>query len=389
MATQALEAQKPPEALAPTQKQEKLIVVSQGRPAYPTRALNAFGVSQGDWVALVDAVFPAAKTTEGIELALSYCRARKLDVFKRPVHVVPIWNSKLGREVESVWSGIGELRTTASRTGLWAGCDAAVFGPEETRTFRGVTGKGQYEKEVEKTITFPSWCSIIVYKMVGGQRVPFPGPRVLWRETYATMGKSDVPNDMWETRPFGQLEKCAEAAALRRAFPEEIGEYIVEEAGRRGPAIEVQPVEGGTKTERLAARLTAKPEAGTVIDVAPQREREGMPLDLSGAGGDEGEAPSALPSEPLQEAQLEEILALIDTLGVSLDEVEGEFGGRLDRAEIAGLDALGLRAAVEGFVRQLATKRQKNAEYSAGAGGSGADPDRPSLFQGEVAKRRK
>src|SRR5258708_38102932 len=29
-----------------------------------------------------------------------------------------------------------------------------------------------------------------------------------------------MPNAMWKKRAFGQLEKCAEAMALRRAFPE-------------------------------------------------------------------------------------------------------------------------------------------------------------------------
>jgi hypothetical protein len=37
---------------------------------------------------------------------------------------------------------------------------------------------------------------------------------------------------MWEKRANGQLEKCAEAAALRRAFPEELGsDYSIDEIG--------------------------------------------------------------------------------------------------------------------------------------------------------------
>ena len=42
--------------------------------------------------------------------------------------------------------------------------------------------------------------------------------------------KSGAPNDRWKRSPFGQIEKCAEAAALRLAFPEEIGnDYAAEE----------------------------------------------------------------------------------------------------------------------------------------------------------------
>ena len=40
---------------------------------------------------------------------------------------------------------------------------------------------------------------------------------------------------MWLKRPRGQIEKCAEAAALRSAYPEEIGnEYVPEEMAGHG-----------------------------------------------------------------------------------------------------------------------------------------------------------
>lgn len=263
-------------------QENRLIIVSPGRPPYPVRAQAAFGISPGDWRALVDAIYPSAKTTEAIELALTYCRARKLDPFKRQCHIVPIWDSKRGAEVETVWPGIAELRTTATRTGQHAGFDEALFGPDETRTFKGEVGK----REVEKTVTFPAWCHLTIYRLVDGQRMPFPGPKVWYVETYATMGKSDVPNEMWETRPRGQLEKCAEAAALRRAFPEEVGaDYIPEEVGRRGGSIDITPAGPeplGARTEALAERLKAelatahasspepKPEPAAAPSQAPQ-----------------------------------------------------------------------------------------------------------------------
>jgi hypothetical protein len=49
-------------------------------------------------------------------------------------------------------------------------------------------------------------------------------------ETYARQGASELPNSMWAKRTRGQIEKCAEAGALRKAFPEELGnEYSAEE----------------------------------------------------------------------------------------------------------------------------------------------------------------
>jgi phage recombination protein Bet len=186
-----------------------------------------FGLDADAWRVLTDAVYPAAKTTGAVELALSYCKARKLDPFKHPVHVVPIWSKEKNEYIETVWPGIAEHRTTAVRTGQYGGADAAEFGPTITQTFEGETKKG-----IQKiTVRFPEWCQITLYRLTNGQRLPVPGPRVYWLETYSHMGRTDLPNDMWVKRPSGQLEKCAEAGALRKAFPEELGgELTAEEA---------------------------------------------------------------------------------------------------------------------------------------------------------------
>lgn len=194
-----------------------------------------FGVDASGWKALVEAVFPSAKSHDAVVMALSYCKARKLDPFKKPVHIVPMWDSKSGGYVETVWPGISEVRTTAFRTGQYVGCDEAEFGPTIERTFTGkVKVKGNWE---EKTVAvaFPEWCRMTVHREMGGRPCKFVGPKVKWIESYATIGNSDLPNDMWESRPEGQIEKCAEAAALRKAFPEEIGNQLTAEEmeGRR------------------------------------------------------------------------------------------------------------------------------------------------------------
>jgi len=184
-----------------------------------------FGIDKASWKALVEAIFPGATSIESVILALSYCKARKLDPFKRNVHIVPIWNKDAKCYVDTIWPGIGELRTTAFRTGEYAGRGETELGPD-------ITSKvGRVE------ITFPEWARVTVYRMVKGQRVEFVGARVYWLETYAQVKRDDeTPNDMWASRPRGQLEKCAEAAALRAAFPEECGgDYIPEEVQHGKP----------------------------------------------------------------------------------------------------------------------------------------------------------
>lgn len=271
----------------PAQNRGALAMIAPPRLPYHPAMQERFGVDPASWRALVEAVFPAARSVEGVLLALSYCRARKLDPFKRPVHVVPIWDSNRRAYVESVWPGIGELRTTAFRTGNYAGSDAAIFGPDVTETFKGRVKDGQGWKDATVTVTFPEWCQFTVYRLIKGQRVAMPGPRVYWRETYARQGKSDLPNDMWGKRPRGQLEKCAEAAALRRAFPEEIGnEIAAEEAagqsfdavGPGGVVIDNDPAPPRPERQQKAAPAE-EPEEGEMG--APAEDPEPQPADES------------------------------------------------------------------------------------------------------------
>src|SRR5882672_1625040 len=195
-------------------------------PRLPMPAEYTDGI--GKWKVLIDSIYPSAKSVDGVLLAVRYCESRKLDVMKRPVHVVPIWSTKLGREVESVWPGIGEIRITASRTGVYAGIDDCAFGPMKTMPFKDKATRGSGDKKfvVEaqcEAVTFPEWAQITVSKIVGGVRCAFVGPRVEWLEIFSGEKSLRVPNERCRRAPKSQLEKCCEAAALRRAFPEELG----------------------------------------------------------------------------------------------------------------------------------------------------------------------
>jgi phage recombination protein Bet len=212
----------------PTSKGE-LAVFSPPRLPYDHRIEDKFGIDLGQWKVLTEAVYPAAKTVDSIVMVLNYCNSRKLDPFKRPVHIVPMWDSQRGAMVETVWPGISELRTTASRTNGYAGIDGAEFGDEIETEFEGRVKENGNWVDKKMTVTHPIWCRMTVYRVVNGQRCAFVGPKVRWLETYATQGKSELPNNMWQSRPEGQLEKCAEAGALRRAFPEELGSDLTAE----------------------------------------------------------------------------------------------------------------------------------------------------------------
>ena len=253
---------------------ENLPVLSQPRLPYHPAVKDRFGYDKSDWKALVEAIYPAAQTPESVILALSYCKARKLDPFKRCVHIVPIWDSAKKRNVDTIWPGIGEIRTTAHRTKCYAGRDKTEFGPDVEKTWEGKT-KGQYGKDYKITVTFPEWAQVTVYRTMHKERVAFAGPQVYWIETFGK-NSGGGPNSMWETRPRGQIDKCAEAAALRAAFPEEIGnEYIEAEAHYpQAKHVESTVVEKGVQglkdrlKEREDATEPAKEERVDMEDLA-------------------------------------------------------------------------------------------------------------------------
>lgn len=231
------------------------VVTAQGalqmRLPYPRSLKEYAGVGQREWQVLIDTVFPGARTVEAVCMAIAYCQSRKLDIMKKPVHIVPVWSKQLNREVETVWPSIAEIRITASRTGAYAGKDATKFGPLVTQKFTH-THDGKTE---EAEVTFPEWAEVTVYRIVQGVRCAFVGPKVYWLESYAQKSKwSEIPNEMWADRRSGQLEKCAEAAALRAAFPEELGnEYAAEEmAGRVVDTSQMQTFGGPDPKETVS-----------------------------------------------------------------------------------------------------------------------------------------
>lgn len=175
---------------------------------------NAISAQQDqDLVSVLQNSLYVGAQPESIHMVMEYCRAAKLDVLQKPVHIVGMWDSKAGQMRDVVMPGIGLYRIQADRSGTLAGVSAPEFGPEVTRTFHD-------KKGVEVTVTFPEWCKVTVKKLVGSHIVDFVGFEY-WIENYATdSSKSDAPNAMWRKRVRGQIAKCAEAQALRKAFPE-------------------------------------------------------------------------------------------------------------------------------------------------------------------------
>lgn len=316
--------------------------LSRPRLPYHPAIEDKFGIDRGSWKFLTDVLYPTAEEPETIINVLAYCKARKLDVMKKPVHVVPVWDKKRKKMVDSVWPAISEVRITAMRTGEYVGKGETIFGPEVTETLGGVE------------ITYPKFAQLTVYRLVAGMAREFQGEKLLWKEFYAKAGRDTAaPNDMWKTKPFKQLAKCAEADALRAAFPEEAGtdQTAEEMAGQ-----EVEHVYSAGEeitTSGVRARLqqkSDKPEGDFNTQVLetlgddnkpeppPEKPKRGRPSKAEiaareaaerAAAGQKPEGPSTatteLPSEPetASDAEFEPIDPQDPNAWMVLAEIDG------------------------------------------------------------------
>lgn len=176
--------------------------------------LPALAMNEAQLVTVLEnSLYPGA-SPQSIALVINYCKAAGLDPMQKPAHIVPMWDSKSQRMRDVIMPGVGLYRTQAARTGQYAGVTEPEYGPDVTETIGG------------QQITFPSWCKVSVKRLLpNGAIVEFAATE-RWKENYAVKGgkdKSIAPNAMWTKRPYGQIAKCAEAQALRKAFPEMTG----------------------------------------------------------------------------------------------------------------------------------------------------------------------
>ena len=159
------------------------------------------------WSTLKNSLYKGANDCS-IQMVVEYCKACKLDPMQKPVHIVPMWDKNTKSMKDTIMPGIGLYRIQAARSNKYAGVSEPEYGDTFNTTLGGVS------------ISYPEWCKVTVKKLVGNNIVEFTA-KEYWLENYATIKKDhNAPNAMWLKRPFGQLAKCAEAQALRKAFPE-------------------------------------------------------------------------------------------------------------------------------------------------------------------------
>lgn len=147
-------------------------------------------------------------TDAELQLFLYTAKRTGLDPLTKQIHAIKRWDSAAGMETMAIQTGIDGYRLIADRTGKLAGIDDAVFDREDK--------------------DHPEKATVTVYKIINGEARPFTAS-ARWNE-YCAFKKDGLPMALWKKMPYLMLGKCAEALALRKAFPADLtGIYTFEE----------------------------------------------------------------------------------------------------------------------------------------------------------------
>jgi phage recombination protein Bet len=160
-------------------------------------------------IELVRSQIAPKATVEELNLFLYQCQRTGLDALSRQIYAIHRGNKM------TIQTSIDGFRVIAERSGDYAGQDEPEFIEQDGKLI---------------------CCKVAVYRFKGEQRYRASVGVAYWSE-YA-----QTTNPMWQKLPHTMLAKCAEALALRKAYPQDLsGLYTGDEMEQAAEFIVVEP----------------------------------------------------------------------------------------------------------------------------------------------------
>lgn len=208
-------------------------------------------------IELVKRTIAHGASDDELALFMQVVQRTGLDPFSRQIHAVKRYSYAERRDVMTFQTGIDGYRLVAERTGNYAG----QVGP-------WWCGDDEVWKEVWLSREPPRAAKVGVLKR-GDAEVTYAVAHFdEYVQTFDQGERKGQPMALWATKPKLMIAKCAEALALRKAFPQELsGIYTEEEMGRADreaprPQPQTPPEPQPLSSDRVARFLTACEEAG-------------------------------------------------------------------------------------------------------------------------------
>lgn len=167
--------------------------------------------------AMIRDTFANGATQKEFEVLMEVAKARRLNPLLKQIHFVKRWNKQLGRDVWSAQVSIDGLRAIAERTGKYDGQD-----------------EPEYERDLNDRIIS---CRVKVYRKDWSR----PAVGVAYWSEYVQTTKDNSPTKFWADMPHVMIAKCAEAIAMRKAFPEDMSGLYVDEEMEQADNREPEP----------------------------------------------------------------------------------------------------------------------------------------------------
>lgn len=239
---------------------------------------------------------------EQFALFAELIRATGLNPLQNQLHAVTRWDRKTGKKRVVFITGIDGLRLIAARSGSFEG-EVGPYWAGPDGTWKDVW--------IEKAP--PAAAKVGVWRK--GFREPVWGIAHYNEFVQRFEGK---PTPTWSDMPALMLAKCAEAQALRKAFPAETsGLYVPEEGG----AMDI--IDSGTPPQGHTVTVEASPQEKQEPAQQPQPARP-----VAKKGGPTGFSPETV-------ALMREILAYVKSVGYPPAVLEGLIGAQPTQRSLA------------------------------------------------------